>query len=202
MPKKNKKKFPSFSPFIKDDFFNEDEQKEIFFGLEKIHELNFFLPPEHTGSAKKDGVILKKNSGYFLIPSQIEHEEIEKLYKIILKIFSGTTTEYANLGLWESTILNTSKHNILISYYENNDNYEEHRDESIFTVLMWFYRSPKQFSGGDLYLPEIEKEVKVKNNRILIIPSRALHSVSKVKMDQCESHEKMGRYCITLFLKG
>lgn len=190
----------SFFPFVKDDYFDDSELKLIWGGLNKISDSNLFTPPENTFSAKINGKLLKKNSGYFLDKNKIEDVAIQKLYKTILKIFTGTTVEYSNIGMWESTILNTRFHDVLISYYENSDYYDKHTDDAIFTVFMWFYREPKFFSGGDLYLHDLNKKIEVKNNRILVIPSRSLHSVSEIEMGKCDTNNKLGRYAITMFL--
>ncbi len=191
-----------FPVFIKDHFFTEDEENTIWKGLEMIHKLNLFSPPQETGSATENGVPIKKNIGYFIKPNEIENDDIKKLYYVILKVFSGTTNEYSNLDFWTKSILMTKKHDILISYYEDKDCYPPHIDESFFTVLIWFYKRPRKFLGGDLFLHDIEKEIEVKNNRLTIIPSQARHSVSEIKMEHdILSCEKNGRYCITLFLR-
>ena len=190
-----------FAPYVKDNFFDSDEENLIWNGLDKIHELDLFLFPEDGGSAEVNGKILKKNLSYFITPNKIPDEDIEFLYKTLLKIFNGTTIEYSKLGLWEKLILNTTKHNILVSYYENGDKYLPHFDESIFTVLIWFYRTPKKFEGGDLFLHDTDEKIDVLNNRLVIIPSVATHSVSEVKMkSKNKSTMNNGRYCITLFL--
>lgn len=189
-----------FPIFVKDNFFSEEEESLIWNGLNKIHELDLFSPPNETGGAIIDNVQLKKNNGYFLIPERIIDDEIKYLYEILSKVFKSTTYEYSKINLWTSTILNTRRHSSLISYYENNDYYNPHRDISIFTILIWFYREPKKFSGGNLFLHDMEREVEVKNNRLIIIPSRALHSVSPILLSEENQNEKNGRYCISLFL--
>jgi hypothetical protein len=200
--KKNDKKLENFvyKPLIKNNFFTLDEQKNIFNGFDRIHELNLFQPPEKTGSATKDGEILKKNVGYFLNPSEVSDVILLDMYKTLMKVFSGTTLEYAKLGFWERTILNTSRHSVLVSYYENGDEYLEHRDQSVFTVLMWFFREPKKFTGGDLYLSDIGEKIEIENNKIAIFPCVALHSVSEIKMKEEHMGKGLGRYSVTLFL--
>ena len=192
---------PAFPIFIKDNFFSDEDESLIWNGLDKIHELDLFLPPEKTGGAFiDDDQLLKKNDGYFLIPEHIPDTKIKCLYDTLYKVFQGTTYEYAATNVWTQSILNTTRTSFLVSYYEDGDYYNPHKDTSMFTVLIWFYKEPKKFSGGNLFLHDLEHEVEVKNNRLIIIPGRALHSVSPVLLSEENQNQRNGRYCLSLFL--
>ena len=76
------------------------------------------------------------------------------------------------------TASNTNQHYTQLVYYENNDEYKSHRDCAQFTVLNWFYRKPKKFSGGNLYFEDFDLEIECLNNRTLIFPSVINHAVN------------------------
>jgi len=86
----------------------------------------------------------------------------------------------------------------IISYYENNDYYKAHYDKFQWTSLIWFYREPKKFKGGNLKFTEPNYEIKVKHNRLLMFPCYYLHEVLPIKTKKFEQMGN-GRYTITHF---
>lgn len=91
----------------------------------------------------------------------------------------------------------TNKDSTFVSYYEDSDYFKPHFDVFQFTSLIWLYKEPKQFDGGDLVFDELNEKIEVKNNRMLFFPSYLLHSVEEVKMKT--NVFGMGRYCISHF---
>ena len=87
-----------------------------------------------------------------------------------------------------------------IAYYENSDEYLEHRDSARLTCLTWFYREPKKFTGGTLYFPLWDIEIECKNNRVMCFPSMIPHGVTKVCMEEQDMGKKLGRFVMTQFL--
>ena len=69
----------------------------------------------------------------------------------------------------------------VISYYDNGDKYDEHFDAFMHTAIIWFYKEPKKFEGGDFRLPELNETIECLHNRMIIFPSCYLHSVSPLK---------------------
>lgn len=94
----------------------------------------------------------------------------------------------------------TNRDSTLISYYEENDHYQSHHDTFMWTVLIWFCRQPKIWTGGDLDFPEPEIQVNFKHNRAVLFPCCYLHRVSPVKFTEKPKQFGMGRYTITHFL--
>jgi len=92
----------------------------------------------------------------------------------------------------------TNRDTTIISYYEGGDYYHEHIDLFNFTCLIWFHKSPKKYTGGDLYLPGPNKTIESKHNRLLIIPSYYKHGVTKLKMNN-KLKIGWGRHTITHF---
>jgi len=87
----------------------------------------------------------------------------------------------------------------LISYYEEDDHYKPHHDTFLWTNLIWFYKEPKLFSGGDFDFPESGYEVKLKHNRAVFFPCCYQHRVSPVKFHTKPKEIGYGRYTITHF---
>ena len=72
-------------------------------------------------------------------------------------------------------------------------------------MLVWFYKEPKKFEGGDLEFPDYETadgipKVEVRNNRILIFPSIIRHAVTTISMKEEDMGKKLGRFCMTFGL--
>ena len=86
----------------------------------------------------------------------------------------------------------------IISYYENNDYYKPHPDKFQWTSLIWFYREPKKFTGGNLKFTEPNYEINVKHNRMLMFPCYYLHEVIPIKTKKFKEMGN-GRYTITHF---
>jgi len=96
--------------------------------------------------------------------------------------------------------LNRRSH--LVSYYENAGYYSKHIDASVFTILNYFHKEPKQFKGGDIivYSKDYTKKVTIetRNNRVVIIPSCTTHEVTQVEMTSYKL-DGTGRYCCSIF---
>jgi len=86
-----------------------------------------------------------------------------------------------------------------VSYYENGSEYKSHFDNYMHTVLIWFYREPKRFTGGDLKFNQSGQVVECKHNRMILFPSYYMHEVDKVFMDEKDLNKGLGRFCLTHF---
>jgi hypothetical protein len=87
----------------------------------------------------------------------------------------------------------------LVSYYEDQDYYEPHRDDATITAITYFYKSPKMFSGGNLLLEE-SLEIECISNRCVIFPSITLHSVQPIVLNQNNNEKNCGRFAISQFV--
>lgn len=91
----------------------------------------------------------------------------------------------------------------LLSYYENSGYYSKHKDSGAFTILNYFHREPKQFSGGHIVLHSYDFSKKVtvepRNNRVVIIPGCTVHEVTPIEMTS-KILSGNGRYCYSIFL--
>jgi len=91
----------------------------------------------------------------------------------------------------------------LLSYYENAGYYSKHVDSAAFTVLSYFHKEPKAFTGGNIILHNRDNtrkaNVEIKNNRVIVIPSCTVHEVEKIEMTSKKLSGE-GRYCCAIFL--
>ena len=86
----------------------------------------------------------------------------------------------------------------MVSYYEDGDYYKPHIDSMMFTCLIWVFREPKQFKGGEFVLPQAGVTIPMRNNRMILFPSYYTHAVNPVKFDG-EKNQGLGRHTITHF---
>ena len=87
-----------------------------------------------------------------------------------------------------------------VRYYHNNDEYKPHTDRLFhFLAFSYFYRQPKKFSGGNLIFPKYDYEFTCDHNSLIMMPSWVEHGVSKVKIEDSDYYDGLGRYAITHF---
>ena len=85
------------------------------------------------------------------------------------------------------------------NYYDDAQEYKPHHDDPQFTILIWFYKEPKKFTGGDFIFTQPNVNVKCKHNRMVLFPSYYLHQVTPVLMDKEYRNKGLGRFTITHF---
>jgi hypothetical protein len=185
-----------------DDFYDENELKDIWKELDFLTHSNKMSPPDKSASARDPKTLkpLKKSSVIFLDDFYRErrHSNIlthyEKIYsKNVIDEFAKMDNEfrYARHSNFDRT---------LVSYYDNSDYYKPHYDIAHLTYLYWICKEPKAFSGGDLVLTELDTTIEYKSNRLVVFPSYYMHSVLPVEMlEEKEPFSGYGRYCITTF---
>lgn len=88
---------------------------------------------------------------------------------------------------------------VLLSYYEKEHYYKPHRDISVFTALIWLWKEPKQFTGGDFMFSDHDYSVECKNNRAIIFLGPEQHAVSTVNVNEEFIGKNYGRYTISCF---
>ncbi len=148
---------------------------------------------------RKDGSLKKSNKGLFLeeIYTDRKYSNYLKVYKKPFELLY--MNDIAKQDENFSSFLKTNVDNTLFSYYQDGDYYESHKDDAAFTYLFWACAEPKQFSGGELVLDDINYTVEVKNNSGLLFPSRAKHSVNKVMMEDKTPFNCRGRFSFSTF---
>ena len=91
---------------------------------------------------------------------------------------------------------------IMVNYYENSDYYESHMDFNMMTIVCWFHRTPKAYTGGDVTFHDIDTILECNHNRMVMFPSYYFHEVLPVKMKDKNLEMGWGRYAIINFLTG
>lgn len=191
-----------FPHLIIEDTFDNHELQLIWQELDFLTYGNKFEPPSKTSSALDDrGNVLKSNGGIFLDDCYYKRE-ISNILTVNRKLFQkNILNEFAKLTFGYQQVLYCNLDFTLISYYEDADYYLPHKDKSLFTLLTWFYKTPKGFRGGDLIFPEYDHQINIKNNMTLFFPSYIDHSVTKLEMIHTyPKYSGHGRYCMTEFL--
>ena len=183
-----------------DDTFAPRELEFIWSAIDHIQAQGLFQSPEHTGSAidPRTGQLVKKNRSIFLADLDTEHQQpdIRSLTATLWtnrEITQALTAINPTLSIWRN--LNYSTH--LLSYYESGESYPAHRDRSVFTILTWLYKEPKQWQGGEFELTGYQRRFTVQNNQSIIIPGSFLHQADPVSMMTSEPGQ--GRYCLAQF---
>lgn len=179
--------------FLIDDFLSEEHQEQ--FLLECEYHMKV-AKDQDKSAADDDGNLLRQGTAKFLDrlytfnrhDSSILSNMREYLYsKELISYVDDTDTMFQYWQLVNSDWT-------MISYYQNTDHYKPHKDNSLFTALLWLNREPQEFTGGDLTFTSHNHTIEYKNNRCIIFPSVTTHQVSEVKMNGTN-----GRYCITNF---
>ena len=183
------------------NFYNQYELEDIWTELNFLTTYEKIFDPDtsKTASAMLDGQT-KKNKSLFLA-SVYKDLKYSNIYKTTKKVFNDSFLQKLisinpiYRGMREDSMEN---HQILISYYENGDNYFAHRDLTRFTILTYLFKEPKKFTGGELLLNDFDMKIEVENNMVLIIPGAYLHEVLTTKMEKNVLGN--GRYCISQFV--
>tara|TARA_Y100000780_G_C13583853_1_gene377863 strand:- start:198 stop:776 length:579 start_codon:yes stop_codon:yes gene_type:complete len=187
---------------VVDDFYTTQEQELVWQELESYKDL--FKRDNQPGDA---GVAVDKNGNPLANLKRIYLEELypenrqdSNILSVYGKVISKEVVEnYKNITASARQFERTNRDQTVVSYYENSNNYAEHFDSFMHTVLIWFYKEPKRFEGGNLTFPESTETVECIHNRMIIFPSYYLHEVDKVKIKKKYRNKGLGRYCITHF---
>jgi hypothetical protein len=185
-------------PFLYiEDIFSKEELTIIY------RELDFIQPkllsPENTQGAKdKDGNYKKKNTGVFL-DEIFPVRKFSDILTINRKIFCEELIKAAIECTPGYGILKTcSRDSTLISYYENSDYYDPHFDTTAISIVTWFFKQPKNFTGGEFTFTDYNINIPPKNNSGILFFSSYLHEVSSTDLIDSTAPGS-GRFSMSLF---
>jgi len=155
--------------------------------------------PEKTGSATDDdGKYKKKNLAYFLNETIPVHPLTQQLEQKYFKSIQKTNSQVRQDSVFYAA-LSTNWSGVLMSYYnKDDDGYKPHTDCSIITCIMWFDLFKKNFTGGDLYLPQIGVTIPPIHNTGVIIPGHMIHEVKPINIID-KNNSLGGRLAISIF---
>lgn len=180
-----------------DNFYSPKEQEDIWEELD-YHLDSFYLDKE--GCAQDGDIPLANLSRIYLdelYRNKRDHSNILTHYSKILS--KRNLKKYAKITPSGRTLEVTNIDWSQVSYYEDGNNYAEHFDQFMHSCLIWFFREPKKFTGGDLTFTETGEVVSCKHNRMLLFPSYLMHKVDTVNMAEKDLGQGLGRYCLTHF---
>ena len=86
-----------------------------------------------------------------------------------------------------------------INYYESGDYYKPHIDAFMMTIICWFYRTPKSYTGGDFTFTDRNTVLECAHNRMVIFPSYYEHAIDTINMKDKNLEMGWGRYAIQNF---
>ena len=188
-----------------DNFFEDYQLKEIHKELEWLTKPSVMVTEDKTMAASDQNGIMTSKRGVFL-------ENVFKDWRHSALISHSMTQtnnqEFKNSLLGFNTLFksvfdcNTRSH--LLSYYEQSNYYKPHTDGFFFTILTYFNKEPKSFSGGEINLYSVNSDKKASiepiNNRAVVIASCTVHEVTEIKSSYTDQLSGFGRYCNSIFL--
>lgn len=202
---KSRENIPDY--LISDNWFSPEEEKRIW------QELEFYTHKDKFHRAETSGNVATNDQGQYL--GEHFRIQVDSSYTRQAKIDGISdilrhTNKFQNpelhralenaSKLYAKTFMQTNVTYSLLSYYENNDYYKPHHDIFFWTALIWFFKEPKAFTGGDLIFPEFNNyRIECKHNRMLMFPCYYLHGVETIKIPKDKLNKGLGRYTITHF---
>lgn len=189
--------------FYIDDWFTPEEEAAVWKELE-FYTNSRILEHAHLGPVARYEDGTPKASNFRVYPDKIYQDDQrersaifslmnkqreKKFHAMIEKVIPYAGRQFRSTNL----------DNTIISYYHDNDYYEAHIDTFQFTCLIWFYKEPKAFTGGNIILTDINETVELKHNRMLFFPSWYEHQVTPINFTGEDKTMGLGRYVITHF---
>jgi len=176
--------------------YSKSERKDMLDEMVLLERANCFLQPKDTGQTKEN---MKKNSGLFL-DEVYSNRSCSHILKNNGRLFDVFKTEEVKKSWLFKDPPDMMSYTTLISYYENSDYYKPHHDSTQFTVLSWFYKTPKKFKGGDFEFTDYDITHKVDNETIIMFPSGIKHAATITVMDSIDEGKQLGRFCMAQFI--
>lgn len=187
------------------NFYDQEELSLIWRELDFLTSPHKLEHPSLHGSSGIDqltGLPLAESLGLELDQAYSGNRNISDILRLNRKIFQPEiiqTFESLSPLLGHLKIIN--EYFTKIKYYENGNYYRKHEDTSRFTVLTYFYKEPKAFTGGDLYFNDYDYTIPLENNMLVFFVGCISHSSLDVKMnDNYSKCSGYGKYVMNQFL--
>ena len=187
-----------FPHIIFHNFYTDEELKLIW------EELDFLTKPDKLFNVKEyKGVEGYTEAKAIQLDTVYEgkNRKLSNILNVTRKVFDKEVLKaFSSISDCCSLAKNCNYDVTKVRYYHNNDQYKPHIDMLWnFLAFSYFYREPKKFSGGNLLFPKYDYEYPCDNNSLIILPSYVEHGVQRVKIDNSDYFDGMGRYAITHF---
>ena len=170
-------------------------------------ELNFLTysskltgPENYLGAQNDLGEYLSNAKALFL-DTVYQKREYSNILTVNRKLFNGGFTQFFSELSPDLKFIPLVNYDITkVRYYQNGEYYKPHIDHKFAALsLSYFYRNPKQFSGGELFFPPYDYEFDCTHNSMILFPGYVEHGVKEVKTDE-NPYSGGSRYCMTQFL--
>jgi len=184
-----------------DDFYDKEAEKKIWNEILFLSSGDKMHDPGDTGTAfdldeHGNQIWAKKNKGLFLDEIYLDRN-ISDILRENRKIFDPEIHNHLiDYNPIFRHLTNVNKDCTLLSYYEDSDYYNPHVDDAAVTIISWFFKHPKQFTGGSLVF-ENKLDIECVYNRTVIFPSILKHAVTPVSIDEQYKNKNYGRYTLT-----
>jgi hypothetical protein len=185
-------------PYLKvKNFFNPEELRLIWQELEFLTNFDKLDPPDQTGQQDPH---MKNNVGVFL-DGIYSSRKYSNILKVNRKLFSQEiVAAFESLHYTHKNYSNCDKDSTLVSYYENSGYYKSHQDLCVNTSIVWIFKEPKRFTGGNFIFTEFGETVEIENNMMIMFPSCVYHEVTPIEIPiDIVPYTGYGRYAITNF---
>ena len=191
--------------FVIRNTLSEEELEKVYRELEFLKTSGKLNDPKDSGSATEDGKLLKSNKSIALkeVYNDPRFSDIVSIVGPTLiesfPLLCNSAPQDRNYGNWFMDEVQLYSSATLVSYYEDGDYYEPHRDNSVLTAITFIAEDYKNcedqgFQGGDVTLPDFDVVIPFKHNCTVIFPGFIRHAVTKVSSDS-----GLGRFSIVNF---
>jgi Rps23 Pro-64 3,4-dihydroxylase Tpa1-like proline 4-hydroxylase len=157
-------------------------------------------PGVYMGAKDSSGNYLS-NAKALVLDTVYQKREYSNILTVNRKLFTGGFTQvFSEISPDLKFVPQVNSDNTKIRYYQNGEFYKPHTDY-YFPALSfsYFYREPKQFSGGQLVFPSHNYEFDCSHNSMILIPGYVEHGVNEIKTEETP-YSGHSRYCMTQFL--
>ena len=178
------------------NLWTEQERKEMFDEMLYLENKNIFESAEKYDLDGSGNPLRYNKSGF------IDSIWINRDYSKILKHNRKVYDLFANKKVkdsWYFDGLEFKSDATLVAYYEDTELFP-HRDNSLVSAVSWFFKEPKQFSGGKLAFVDYDLTFEVTNDLTILFPSNIEHEVTKVSINDGYDGKQCGRFGMTQFL--
>ena len=191
-------------PFLfVDDWYNSEEEDLVWKELDFYkNDYSFFRSEDDPGSAFfGDGASKAKSFRLYLDSVYTEYGRGKSaILRAMSKVFSDEMKDAVRKTTPVSrNFLTTNRDSTVVNYYEDGENYKPHFDAFIMSVIIWFHKSPKAYTGGDFVFTDSGIKIESNHNRLIMFPCFYDHESEPVILKNVPKLSGLGRYSIVHF---
>ena len=193
-----------FPHAIIDNFYSEEELELLWKEMEYLTSPNRMVKSgKELGTAESDLSATPLSNGHGIFLGDIYREDsYSDILTITDKIFNpNLLEEISNLTYLYGDVNALNKSGTKLRYYNDTEEYFSHQDSSRYTMISYFYKEPKAFTGGDLHFKDFDYTIEIKPNRVIFFKGCLYHASTKlITTKEDKAFSGMGKYSITKFL--